>query len=173
MKAKKIILAIAALGVLPCLLMAGDATTDAVLVRVAGALRPVMERLDPKPTVEYPEHYPSSIRFTYLPQMYKVHGRLKTGGVSTNTFDEIGPSFRGLVLRVDVQNKGEANQACTPQTIREPYWLTDLDVIPVGQTDRQIFWVLSYAGGTPTNVLADMRATLRQMEESPNRLPGN
>ncbi|MEK9136561.1 MAG: hypothetical protein AAB393_05515, partial [Bacteroidota bacterium] len=119
--------------------------------------------------VEYPEYYPESVRVTFLPQTYKIHRRSMTGEVSTNVLDEVGPSFRGFVLRVDVQQEGTVNQACMPQTIREPYWLTDLDVTPLGQTDKQIFWVLSYAGRTPTNVLADIRATLREMEKSPNQ----
>ena len=161
------------LGLMPFLLMAGETTTNAVLKTVADTLRPVLERLDPKPTVEYPEYYPDSIRFTFLPQTYKIHPRSMTGEVSTNVFDEVGPSFRGFVLRVDVQQKGEVNQACTPQTIREPYWLTDLDVIPIEQSDKQIFWVLSYAGRTPTNVLADIRTTLKQMKMSPNQVPEN
>ena len=157
---------------LPCVAMAADSTTNKALAAVAAALQPALVKLDPRPTLAFPE-YEASLVVTYLSQTYKIHGRSMTGEVSTNAFDEVGPSFRGFVLRVHLQPKGEVNQAETPQTIREPYWLTDLGVTPIGDTDKQAYWALSYGGRTPTNVLAGLRAALKRLEKGPNRLGGD
>jgi hypothetical protein len=167
MKRKQIITALACIAI-QSVVMAADATTNNSLMAVASALQPVFTNLNPKPTIDFPE-YTTSLVATYLPQTYKIHGRSKTGQVSTNFYDEVGPGFEGFVLRVYLQPVGEANQACTPQTIREPYWQTDLDVTPLGKTDKQLYWALSYMGLTPTNVLAEIRSALRQMENSPNQ----
>ena len=68
------------------------------------------------------------------------------------------------MLRVSVQRRGEVNQAVTPQTIHEPYWSTDLDVTPIGKTDKQIYWALSYRPRTPENILHDIRAALKGLQ---------
>lgn len=152
---------------LPCMVRAADVTTNAVLARVAAALKPALEKLDPRPSVDFPEHTMSLV-VTYLPATYKIHGRSKTGQVSTNVHDEVGPGFKGFVLRAHLQPRGEVNQACTPQTIREPYWLTDLDITPIGDTSNQVYWALSYMGRTPTNILAEIRAAMKGLEKSPD-----
>jgi hypothetical protein len=152
----------------PSMVMAADSTTNAALRTVASALKPVLEKLDPHPTVDFPEDTTSLI-VTHLHQTYKIHGRSKTGEVSTNVYDQVGPGFEGFVLRAHLQPRGEVNQACTPQTIREPYWQTDLDVTPFGSTDKQVYWALSYMGRTPTNVLAEIRTIMKTLEGSPNQ----
>lgn len=160
MNKRQIIIALAT-ALLPCILMAADSTTNALLAKVAATLRPALAKLNPAPVIEYPEYYPSSLQVTYLPQTYKIHGRSMDGRVSTNAVDQIGPGFKGFVLNVHLQPKGEVNQACTPQTLREPYWLTELDVAPIDNTDKQIYWALSYAGRPPTTALAEIRAALK------------
>jgi len=150
--------------------MAAETTTNAILNTVVAGLQPVLQGLDPKPSVEFPD-YTTSLRVTYLPQKYMIHGRSKTGEVSTNAHEEIGPSFSGFVFWAQLQPKGTVNQTDTPQTIREPYWLMDLDITTIGQTDNQIYWVLSYAGRTPTNLLAEIKKALKLMERSPNQAP--
>ena len=167
MKKRQTVIALASCILAPYVLTAADSTTNETLATVANALRPIVERLDPKPTVEYPQST-ESLEVAYLPQTFKIHRRSKTGEVSTNVFDEVGPSWKGFVLRVYVQPKGEVNQAKTPQTIREPYWLTDLDVTAIGATGKQIYWALSCGGRTPTNVLAELRTVLKQLDKNPH-----
>jgi len=152
----------------PCMTLAVDSTTNSALATVAGALKPILVKLDPSPSVDFPEHHTSLI-VTHLPQMYKIHGRSKSGQVTTNVYDEVGPGFKGFILRVHLQPRGEVNQACIPQTIREPYWQTDLDVTPLGTTDKQVYWALSYMGRTPTNVLAELRTAMKELEKSPSQ----
>ena len=146
--------------VMPCCLLAEDATIDSELKLVASALQPVLQKLDPKPDLSYPSSSPTLL-ITYKSQMYKIHGRSMTGEVSPDAHDELGPSFRGFVLRVHLQEKGEANQAATPQSLREPYWRTDLDVTPLPGTQKQIYWSLSYGVRTDNDLLAQIKRTLQ------------
>lgn len=155
---------------IPLTSLTGDYTTNAALAEVASRLQPILSKLDPRPTVSFPKHH-TSLVVTYIPQTYKIHGRSRSGQVSTNVYDEIGPGFKGLVLRAHLQPKGEVNQAVTPQTIREPYWQTDLDVTAIGDTDKQVYWALSYMSRTPTNVLADIRSAMKALEKSPRKEP--
>ena len=98
-----------------------------------------------------------------LTQKYIIHEKSKSGQVGTNSHGEVGPSQGGFILRVHVEPQGETNKAILPQTLKEPYWLTDLDVTPVAGTDKQIYWRLSYAGRPPTDILNDIRAALKQL----------
>lgn len=132
------------------------------LAQVRARLEPLLSRLEPAPVVEAPPGGQSLV-VTYVPQTYKVHARSMTGQVATNVHDEVGPGFKGFVLRVQLQDKGEVNQACTPQTIQEPYWLTDLEVTPLGDTDQQLYWSLSYMRRTSTNVLEEIRKALKDL----------
>lgn len=153
---------------IPCCLMAADTTTNTELRAVATALQPVLEKLDPKPEIRYPSSS-ATLVVAYKSQMYKIHGGSMTGEVSPNAHDELGPSFKGFVLRVHLQDKGEVNQADTPQTLREPYWRTDLDVTPLAGTQKQIYWGLSYGIRTDTNSLAQIRQKLYELRGAPNK----
>ena len=142
----------------PCCLMAADTTTISELKFVASALQPILEKLDPKAEINYPSSSPTLV-IAYKSQMYKIHSRSMRGEVVPDAHDELGPSFKGFVLRVHLQDKGEVNQG-PPQTLREPYWQTDLDVTPLANTQKQIYWGLAYGVRTDTNLLAEIRKTL-------------
>jgi len=151
-----------------CSLIAADSATNTGLATVVSALHPVLEKLDPKPEITY-----SNNRITmligYKTQMYKVHGRSMTGEVSPSAYDEVGPSFKGFVLRVYLQNRGEVNQAPLPQTLSKPYWRTDLDVTPLAGTQKPVYRGLSYGVRTDTHVLAHLRQTLYGLRGTPNQ----
>ena len=49
-----------------------------------------------------------------------------------------------FLLRIHAQDKGTVNQAVVPQTIRQPYWRTDLDVAVVPDTGHQLYCALAY-----------------------------
>ena len=133
------------------LTMAGVASADESpdLKQVAIALRPVLEKLDIKADISYPSGT-TSLVVSYRSQLYKIHGRSMNGEISPDAHDETGPSFKGFVLRVHLQDKGEVNQAVTPQTLQEPYWQTYLDVTPISGTQKQVYWALSFGSRTDT-----------------------
>ena len=86
-----------------------------------------------------------------------------TGEWSTNMFEEIGPGFKGFVLRVQLQKLGEVNQAMTPQTLQEPYWRTFIEVTPVAGTTNQIFWGLSSGSSADQDLLAKVKQALESL----------
>jgi hypothetical protein len=101
----------------------------------------------------------------YRPQAFKVHGRAMTGEVTAEAHDEVGPSYEGFVVRAQLQPRGNVNQAVTPQTIHEPYWQTDLDVTPIGDSDKQVYWALSYGSRTDKDLLDKIRSQMKALED--------
>jgi hypothetical protein len=132
------------------------------LRQVEKRVKPVLAGLHPTPTLEYPAQEQSLI-VHYHPQKFLVHQRSKTGAWSTNVVEELGPSFTGFVLRIHLERLGEVNQSVTPQTIQEPYWQTLLDVTPIAGTTNQIYWALSFAGGTDQRLLTSLREALASL----------
>ena len=144
-------------------LVGADTAPSSELQTVCAAVKTALKQLDPPAQFDYPDAQESLV-ITYLPQTFKVHSVSMTGEVSAEAHDEQGPSFKGFVLRVYTQAKGEVNQAVTPQTIHRPYWLTDLNVTPLGKSDKQIYWALSYGGRTDKKLLDDLRAKLKGLK---------
>jgi hypothetical protein len=132
------------------------------LKAVVQAIQPALKKLEPAAKVEYSDSN-ESVSITYLPQTFKVHGISMTGEISPKAHDEVGPSYKGFVLQIHVQPKGLVNQAVTPQTLHRPYWLTDLDVTPLANSTKQIYWALSYGSQTNRQVLEALRAKLKAM----------
>jgi hypothetical protein len=150
---------------IPCGSVFANEPIKPELKQVASELKSIVKKLDPKAEVTCPVADSSlSLMVTYRTQMYKVHGRQMTGEILPEAHDELGPSYQGFVLTVNLQDKGEVNQAVTPQTIREPYWLTDLDVTPLRGTNKQIYWALSYGSRTDSELLARIRQKLRDLK---------
>jgi hypothetical protein len=156
---------------MPFCLIAADAPTNAQLKTVAAALQPVLEKLEPRP--EFAPSSSDTLLITYKAQVYKVHGRSMTGEIFPEVHDQLGPTFKGFVLGIHLQNLGEVNQAVTPQTLQEPYWKTDLDVTPLAGTQKQIFWALSYGTRTDAALLAELRQRLKALKDAPpaDRVP--
>jgi hypothetical protein len=125
---------------------------EPVLLQVEKALRRALAGLDEEVTFRYEVHSPS-LTVKYRTRTFMVHGGSKTGAFSEELREEEGPDLRGFLLRVHAQDKGTVNQAEVPQTIRRPYWHTDLDVTAVAGTDRQLYWALSYVAGTDRGLL--------------------
>ena len=132
------------------------------LNRVAAALRPVLEKFDIKADITFANPN-ASLVVSYRTQSCKIHARSMTGEISPDAYDETGPSFKGFVLRVHLQDKGEVNQAVTPQTLQEPYWQTNLEVTPLGGTQKQIYWALSFGSRTDTKLLEQLRKAMNDL----------
>jgi hypothetical protein len=145
-----------------CGLFAADSTPNE-LKAVESAIEPVLLKLDPFPQVAYINDGRTLV-VEYKTQKYKIHGKLKTGEVSPETRDEMGPGYKGFILTVNLQDAGEINQAVTPQTLHEPYWQTDLDVTPLKGTKKQIYWALSYGARTDTKLLSDIKRKIGDLK---------
>ena len=130
------------------------------LDRVLMALQPIIQTLMPVPEVK--TNGQSSLTISYRAQTFKIHGNSMTGEFSKEAHDEIGPTFKGFVLFVEVQPKGEVNQAETPQTLQRPYWKTYIQVTTVRGSEKKLYWGLSYGSQTDTNLLKQI---LNRIEE--------
>lgn len=152
----------------PCCSFTADMTTNVELKTVAHALQPLLEPLDPKPKISFPGSS-AALVIAYQTQTYKIHSIQMDGEVLPKAHDELGPGYMGFLLVINLQDAGVMNQAFTPQTMREPYWRTDLDVTPLAQTHKQIYWRLSYGVRTDTNLLTRIRQTLHSLERASNK----
>ena len=157
-----LILAMLAVG---CAAFADDSQAPE-LGQVVAALQPITAALSP--AAEVKATGPSSVTISYRTQTFKIHGGSMSGEFAKEAHDEVGPTSKGFVFSVDVQKKGEVNQAATPQTLRRPYWETYIQVTPVSGSDRQLYWGLSYGSRTDTNLLAQIRQAIEHMKEDPN-----
>lgn len=107
-----------------------------------------------------------SLLVKYRTRDYKIHGRSKMGEINEQAEVREGPGFRGFLLRVHLEDAGNVNQAVTPQTIREPYWNTDLDVTRMQGTDKQFYTTLSYGKGVDQELLQQIRQAFAGMEST-------
>lgn len=139
---------------------AADTKPAPELKSVTDNLDSVFKELDPKPTIQV-MNQGTSLEIRYLPQTFKIHGKTKSGEILAEATDQIGPSHKGFVIHIHLQKKSEVNQAVTPQTIREPYWNTNLDITALDKTDKQIYWALSYGSRTPDTLLKSIRESLK------------
>jgi hypothetical protein len=138
---------------------------ESVLIQAEKALRRALADLGEEVTFEYAEHS-RSLTVKYRPRKFMVHGGSKTGAFSEELREEEGPDLRGFLLRLHAQDKGTVNQAVVPQTIRRPYWQMDLDVTVVSNTDRQLYWALSYNARTDRGSLKKIKAAVAGLGSS-------
>lgn len=142
---------------LPC--QAAPSEQNAHLERVGAALAPVLEALDPEPEILF-SNQGKSLEVRYRTQVYKIHPRSMSGEVSPQVVEVMGPGFKGFVLKVHLQEKGTLNQAVTPQQLREPYWVTHLQVTHLADSNHQIYWALSSGSRTDPKLLTKLRNVL-------------
>lgn len=132
---------------------------DPVLEALKDRLEYEFENLDPKPTFEIPDIYGDhSLTVRFKTRDYVVHPRKsKTGGFAETTKTSEGPSVRGFLLRVQVERLGLVHQLVVPQVIREPYWYVYVNIYPVKNTQKQLYFCLSYTEGTDQTLVDKMK----------------
>lgn len=135
------------------------------LQRIAGAFDSILGDLDPKAEVRYPDGT-RSVVISHRTQDFKIHGRSMTGEISPRAHDRIGPGFQGFILTARLQDRGEVNQAVTPQTLQEPYWQTLLDVTPLHGTDKQVFWSLAHGSRVDQGLFSGIQKVLNGFRDA-------
>ena len=91
--------------------------------------------------------------------MFTVHSRAMTGEVSKETYQEEGPNFKGFVLSVSLQGSNEV-QALVPQELKEPYFVTYINLVPT-ENAKGYFWIkFSYGSRTDTKLKEAIFAAL-------------
>ena len=138
----------------------GKIERDPVLLKVEKSLRSALAQVVPEPSFEYPA-YSKSLVVKHRTRKFMVHGRTKSGKISEKAHEVEGPSYKGFMLRVHLQKAGTVNQARVPFTSREPYWRTDLNITEVAETDKQLYWALSYGTRVDKELLRKVDETVK------------
>lgn len=156
---------------LPLAVAAEEETKDAkekaaaakkeIFIKIEEKIRPVLEGLEPVPQFEYVSQ--SSLQVSYKAQIFKVHGRLKTGEISKETRDEFGPAHTGFVLNIHLESKGAVHAAVTPQNIREPYWTMFLELTPIADSNMQTYWNFCYGVRTDKTILSKVKQAMGEL----------
>lgn len=138
---------------------------DAVLVELRSKLEKELSDLKPAPTFEISPHSGGkSMVMRYKTREYQVHIPEGQGRLSKDLHTEVGPDAGGLMLNVHVQAYGVNNQAVVPQTLRNPYWDTYLDVYPLAAKDKQIYCGLSSRFTTDKKLIERIKKILSAEE---------
>ena len=139
-----------------------EVSPDSVLTAIKGQLEQVFQKLDPKPTFEFPNGCAGrSLIVRFKTREYVVHPNIK-GHVAETTVKREGPANDGFLLNIYVQRLGEINQTVVPQVWREPYWDTYINVYPVKNTQQQLYFCLSHRGGTDRTLIEKIKKVAKQ-----------
>ncbi|CAN5799760.1 hypothetical protein BH09VER1_BH09VER1_48670 [soil metagenome] len=149
------------LSLLPAIASAEE--IPAILTRAATSLAPILDGLDPKPEIiNSPQSHLLEVK--YRTQIFKIHDCNMTGFINPAPVDRIGPGNKGFYLRVAVEPLHAPHQQMETQTgLQEPYWKTDLDVVPI-DPQSQIYWILSYNANADPKLLAEIEQALRALK---------
>lgn len=100
--------------------------------------------------------------------MFTLHGRWKTGEITSKTHQQEGPNYKGFLLHVTSRRGREVYQLVTPQTMREPYWSTYINNPPTPD-GKDHYWVsFSYGSRLDEKVKAAVHEAISSLSE--NRL---
>jgi len=91
---------------------------------------------------------------------FLVHGRSKTGEITSTAHKEEGPNFRGFLLRLQVLPERFQMAAVVPQEITQPYWTTFLDMAPLPDKKSYLLISFSYGGRLAPEFRQAIRAAL-------------
>ncbi|MCX5658971.1 MAG: hypothetical protein NTW19_04525 [Planctomycetota bacterium] len=139
------------------------AADDPVLRRLETKLRAGLKELGPDLTFIAPPGQ-SSLEAHYKSRPFVVHGADMTGEWSEKAYPRTGPSHKGFIMRAFLQKEGEVNQAKTPQTLVEPYWRTNLSVVVVPETGKQLYLCVNYGSGVDDKTLGKIQSLVSNLK---------
>jgi purine nucleosidase len=138
---------------------AGTAKPDPALEAAETALRAALQELAPQPSFEY-ARASGALLVKYKTRKFMVYGMSMIGEYNQEAREEEGPQYNGFLLSIHLQEAGTVNAPVVPQTIRRPYWQTDLDIVVCGR-GKQLYWALSYGTSTSPAILKQVRDALQ------------
>ncbi len=133
-----------------------DVLTDNIYTKIETGLRKSLADLGSDLVIEHPrQRYGIAVR--YRTRKYMLHSTNKTGKVSAEAHETVGPDYDGFLLALSLQESNTPAQAMRPQILHEAYWDTELNATPVGNGEREIVWNLSYGVRTDRPTLQKIR----------------
>lgn len=139
---------------------------DPVIVALKAKLEHEFQKLNlnPKPTFEFLRGYEGRTLVVRLKtREYVIHPRTPKGGFAETTVKREGPADDGFLLNAHIQPLGQVNQPVTPQVIREPYWSLFVDVYPVKNTQKQIYFFLAFNESTDGALIENIKKIASQL----------
>ena len=139
---------------------------DPALAALKERLEQEFQKLDPKPTFDFPgEGYQGrTLIVRYKTRKYVVHTELPKGGYAETTERREGPDDGGFLLTVHMERLGEVNQLVVPWVIRQPYWDLYVNVYPVKNTKKQLYVGLDYLFTTDKKLLDRIKKVAKELD---------
>lgn len=125
-----------------------------LLLEVETKLRPILEDLDEKPTIEKKEN---SFEAKYKMRKYMVHGSYKSGKRAEEAHEAECPSYVGFKIYVRVSDVKKEQRCSLGGTIDETYWTRELSFMKIGNSEKELIWSLSYGVRTDKKLLEKIR----------------
>ncbi|MBI3985517.1 MAG: hypothetical protein HY343_01240 [Lentisphaerae bacterium] len=100
---------------------------------------------------------------------YLVYRSDKTGKISREPTNEIGPDSDGLLLSIAVQDGVYAGAAETNLEIKEPYWTTYFDAYAIDKGARHLHVNLSYGTRTDRQLIERIKKMLEATKDGEPR----
>jgi len=98
--------------------------------------------------------------------MFTLHGRWKTGEITSKTHQQEGPNYKGFLLQVTSRRGREVYQLVTPQTMREAYWSTYINNPPTPD-GKDHYWVsFSYGSRLDEKVKAAILEAISSLSKN-------
>lgn len=99
----------------------------------------------------------------YKTRKFMMHFSNMTGEFSPDACETEGPSYRGFLLEISLQKAGTVNQAIVPQTLQRPYWKTFLNITPIKNSDKQVYWGLSFGSRTDNQLIKQIQKVFEEI----------
>lgn len=132
---------------------------DPALVALKARLHTLLQRDQPKATVAIQSEPGdnATLHAEYQTQTFLVYSRAMTGQISAKPYAQVGPNYQGFRLELSVQPGPYAGQAVVPQDLREPYWQTYIDAVPLKGGNQYLAVRLSYGEQTNSRLLDKLK----------------
>ncbi len=140
---------------------------DPLVILAEDTIRSAVAALDPNLTLSYgysKYHPQDSLVVKYKTRDFMIHYRTsKYGGYSKKAEKKEGPSRQGFLLEIRLEKVGTGHQIEIPQTLRRPYWRTDVDIRIMDKSSKQFYCLLSYGFGTDQKLLTTVKKAVNSL----------
>jgi len=135
-----------------------------ILNKIENKIRKALSDIETELSFDYPKNT-QILNIKYKTRKFMVHSPTKIGKYSSEAYETEGPDYEGFMLYIQLQDASTINQAVTPQLIKRPYWKTDLNVTQIKNTDKQIYWGLSFGNRTDPRSLERIKEVLKNLDK--------
>lgn len=110
-------------------------------------LRKVLPEIQPQSAISAGRHDVSAL---YQTQPFFIHTIYMNGEIAKEAHSEVGPTYRGFVLRATIEDDRFTSQTFLPQQIKRPYWTTTINHYRSQVNSK---WDLSKVKGTSSPIV--------------------